>query len=105
MPDELLPIDQILTRLTEQPPRIAALTADLSSDQLHTAASPDEWSANDVLAHLRSCADVLGKYMMRIINEDKPAFRYVSPRTWMKKTDYPKQEFQASLSAFTKQRE
>jgi hypothetical protein len=59
---------------------------------------------NDILAHLRSCADVWGKSIMTMIAEDNPTLRYVSPRTWIRKTDYPEQEFRISLQAFAKQR-
>lgn len=51
-----LTIEQALSLLEAAPPRIATATAGLTQAQLH--AKPDEWSANDVLAHLRSCADV-----------------------------------------------
>jgi hypothetical protein len=44
--------------LAATPPRITALTAGLGPAQLHTAPAPDEWSANEVLAHLRACADM-----------------------------------------------
>lgn len=39
-----------------------------------------------------------------MISEDNPTLRYVSPRTWIRKTDYPEQEFRISLQAFAKQR-
>ena len=90
--------------LAETPPRIAALTAGLGLAQLHTAPNPGEWSANDVLAHLRACADVWGDCIATIIAQDTPAIRAVNPRTWIKKTDYLEQEFQPSLHAFTTQR-
>lgn len=48
MPDRSLTVEQVLTILTETPPRIAALTTDLTPTQLHTSPNPDEWSANDV---------------------------------------------------------
>lgn len=60
MPDRSLTIEQVLTLLAQTPPRIAALTAGLTPAQLHTAPNQGEWSTNDVLAHLRSCADVWG---------------------------------------------
>jgi hypothetical protein len=47
-----LTIEQILTLLAETPSHITALTAGLAPAQLHTAPSPGEWSARDVLAHL-----------------------------------------------------
>jgi hypothetical protein len=74
-------IEQVLTILGESPARIAELTAGLAPSKLHANPEPGEWSANDVLAHLRSCADVWGDYMRRILAEDQPAIRAVSPRT------------------------
>jgi hypothetical protein len=90
--------------LAETPTRIASLTDGLTSAQLRMAPGPDEWSANDVLAHLRSCADVWGDYMKRILAEDKPTIRAINPRAWIERADYPDLEFQPSLRAFTTQR-
>lgn len=104
MPDPLLPIEKILTFLAEHPSRIAAATAGLTAAQVRARPAPDEWSANDVLAHLRACADVWGSYIARILAEDKPAFRAVSPRTYIHQTGYPDQDFQPSLQAFIVQR-
>ena len=73
----LLTIEQILTILAETPPRIVALTASLAPAQLHSAPNPDEWSASDVLAHLRACNDVWGNNMLVIIAEDRPLARTV----------------------------
>jgi hypothetical protein len=100
-----LPIDQILTILKETPPRLAKLSAGLASAQLHTAPGDGEWSANEVLAHLRACNEVWGGYyIMTILAQDKPTIKAVNPRTWIKNTDYLEQEFQHSLRAFTRQR-
>lgn len=41
---------------------------------------------------------------MARIAQDHPTLRYVSPRSWIKKTNYLEQEFHTSLKAFTKQR-
>jgi hypothetical protein len=102
--DTPLTIDQVLTRLAEQPKEIAALTANLPRARLHRAPSGGEWSVNDVLAHLRSCGDMWGKYMATIIAEDRPTIRAMNPRTWIKKTNYPELDFAPSFRAFTKQR-
>lgn|SRR5690606_14429942 len=104
VPDPLLPIERILAVLAETPPRIAAQVAGLTAEQLHVPPDPDEWSANDVLAHLRACADVWGSYIARILFEDRPAIRAISPRTYIKQTDYLKQDFHPSLQAFIAQR-
>jgi hypothetical protein len=104
MPSGSLSIEQVLTMLAATPPRIAALTAGLGPAQLRTAPNPDEWSANEVLAHLRACADMWGNCIAAMIAQDRPALRAVNPRTWIRKTDYLEQEFQPSLRAFTAQR-
>ncbi len=99
-----LTIERVLTLLAETPTRIAALTASLSPEALQMRSTPDEWSANEVLAHLRACADVWGNCIRTIIEEDRPTWRAVSPRTWIKQTDYPELAFRPSLCAFTTQR-
>ena len=83
MPKRSLTIEQVLTLLAETPRRIAALTAGLAPAQLHTAPNHGEWSANDVLAHLRSCADVWGNCIEVIIAQDTPTIRAVNPTTWI----------------------
>jgi hypothetical protein len=50
--------EQVLTMLAEAAPRIAALTADLAPEQLRATPADGGWSVNEVLAHLRACADV-----------------------------------------------
>jgi hypothetical protein len=104
MYDTPLTVEQILTQLTEQPKAIAALTAGLPRARLHGSPSRGEWSLNDVLAHLRSCGDMWGKYIATIIAEDRPTIRAMNPTTWIKRTNYPELEFAPSLRAFTKQR-
>ena len=96
--------EQVLALLAATPERIAAAAAGLAPAQLHTPPSPDEWSANDVLAHLRACADVWGDCIATILAQDRPTIRAVNPRTWIEQTDYLEQEFQPSLQAFAKQR-
>jgi hypothetical protein len=103
--NKYLPIDKILTILKETPPRLANLTAGSTPAQLHTAPTAGEWSVNEVLAHLRACADVWGDYyMMTILTQDKPTIKARNPRTWIKNTGYLEQDFQSSLRAFEKQR-
>jgi hypothetical protein len=87
------------------PPRLAKITAGLTPDQLHTGPSADEWSVNEVLAHLRACNEVWGGYyIMTNLAQDNPTIKATNPRTWIKNTDYLEQEFQSSLRALTKQR-
>lgn len=104
MSGKLLTVEQTLAILAETPPRIAELTAGLAPAQLHTTPKHDEWSANEVLAHLRACADMWGNCIEVMLAQDTPTIRAVNPRTWIKSTDYLEQEFRPSLRAFTRQR-
>lgn len=104
MPSRSVTIEQVLTRLAETPRRLTALTADVAPAQLHTSPDDDSWSANDVLAHLRACADVWGDCILAIIAEDMPTLRAVNPRSWIEKTDYLDLEFRRSLRSFNRQR-
>ena len=65
--DKPLTIEQNLTMLAAAPSRITELTKGMSLVQLVTSPEPDEWSARDVLAHLRACSDMWGKYILMIL--------------------------------------
>jgi hypothetical protein len=104
VPNKTLTSEQVLSLLAATPQRLAALTADLSPAQLHTTPTHEEWSANEVLAHLRACADMWGNCILAIITQDRPTLRAVNPRTWIKQTNYLDLEFRPSLRAFATQR-
>ncbi|MEZ4726503.1 MAG: DinB family protein, partial [Caldilineaceae bacterium] len=97
-------IAEYLYMLAETPRRIEALTKDVAEARLQAKADPTSWSANDILAHLRACADVWGKNIAVMLAEDTPTIRHLSPRTWLRKTDYPSLPFQSSFEAFAAQR-
>ena len=90
--------------LAATPAYLADLTAGLPPAQLLAPPEPGAWSARDVLAHLRACADMWGKAMMQILGADRPTIKAVNPTTWIKQTDYREQQFEPSLQAFTAQR-
>jgi hypothetical protein len=104
MPRSSLTIEQVLSVLGQTPQRIGTLTGGLTSAQLLAVPGRDEWSANEVLGHLRACADVWGGCIMTIVSHEAPTLRAVNPRTWIKTTDYLDQAFRPSLGAFTAQR-
>jgi len=104
VPSTSLTTEQVLRLLAEAPPRLEALAGDLAPARLRTNPVAGEWSANDVLAHLRSCADVWGGCIAAILAEERPTLRAVDPRTWIERTDYRELEFRRSLRAFAAQR-
>jgi len=93
-----------LDLLAATPQKLDAMSKGLVRTRLHFRSDEEPWSANDILAHLRACADVWGKSILAMLAQDHPTLRYVSPRTGIKKTNYLEQEFGVSLVAFTKQR-
>jgi len=97
-------IEAVLKILSSTPRRIATIARGQKASRLHLKPDPDTWSANDVLAHLRACSDVWGKDIMKILAEDHPTMRYLSPRLWIRKTNYPDLTFETSVDAFTAQR-
>jgi hypothetical protein len=96
--------ESVFRLLAATPRRIASLSRGVEISKLHFRPHPDSWSANDILAHLRACADVWGKSIVEMITRDHPKLRYISPRSWIRKTDYLELEFRESLKAFTDQR-
>jgi hypothetical protein len=70
--DKPLTIEQILILLAAAPPHLSELTEGLPQAQLLTPPEPGKLSARDVLAHLRACSDVWGKYIVKILSEDRP---------------------------------
>ena len=100
-------VDQgtVINLLKTTPRRIASASRGLCDKELNWKPAADSWSVNEVLAHLRACADVWGESIKKILKQDNPTFRYVSPRTWIKKTNYMDLDFEASFLAFRKQRE
>jgi len=95
----------VVELLTTTPHRIACATRGLSGEELNWRPTADSWSVHEILAHLRCCADVWGESITKILKQDNPTFRYVSPRGWIRKTNYLELEFHASFFAFRTQRE
>lgn len=91
----------ILMALVATPEQIARVARGHSDAVLHRPPASGAWSARDIVAHLRACAEVWGRSIDRMIAEDHPTIRYVSPRGWIKRTDYLGQSFSESLRALT----
>jgi DinB superfamily len=92
---------RVLAALSDTPRQIARIARGSNDHQLHRKPAPDAWSARDIVAHLRACAEVWGRGIERMITEDHPTIRYVSPRGWIKRTDYLERGFRDSLREFS----
>lgn len=59
---------------------------------------------NEILDHLRACADIWGASIALMLAESRPVRRYVSPRSRVKERRYADLEFQVSLQEYAIQR-
>ncbi len=96
--------DELISMLASAPSHIAELIEDLTLPELLTPPEPDAWSLRDIIAHLRSCSDMWGKYILLILSEDHPTFKAVNPTTWIKQTNYQDLPFEPSFHAYSTQR-
>ena len=97
-------IAHFLEHLAEAPQRIAVATKGLPELRLTLRTEQEPWSVNDILAHLRASADVREKFIHIMLTQDHPTLRYISPRSYIRKTNYPELAFHELFQAYKKQR-
>ena len=97
-------VRETLRQLRRTPQHFKRTSSGFTDAQLRRPPEEGSWSMIEVLAHLRGAADVQGGWIARMLEDDTPTIRSVSPRTGMKKTDYAAQEFDAFLRGFARQR-
>jgi len=103
-PDEPNEIKKYLSLLSDTSRHLMKATQGFEENRLHFRPDEKAWSVNDILAHLRSCADVWGDSINAMLAEDNPTVPYRHPRQWIKKTNYPDMLFHESFQAFRMQR-
>jgi DinB family protein len=97
-------IAHFLEHLAEAPRRIAVATKGLPEPRLTLRTQEEPWSVNDILAHLRASADVREKFIHIMLTQDRPTLRYISPRSYIRKTNYLDLAFYESFQSYNKQR-
>ena len=70
-----------LRLLAEAPVRIERATAGVDAARLHRRTADEPWSVNDILAHVRSAADVRERFIDAMSTGEHATLRYVSPRS------------------------
>lgn len=90
-----------LQTLREMPGKIAALTAGMSEARLRTPPEPNEWSLVEILAHLRSGADVWSYSIYAMLTLESPQLAHIHPREWAKLQRYEMLSFAENLQTFT----
>jgi hypothetical protein len=97
-------IEPVLLLLAETPVRIAAATAGQTVIRLSQPLAPGEWSAAEIMGHLRGCADVWPATIREMLRQNEPVLPLHPPRAWVKKKGYARLDFHASLQVFTTER-
>lgn len=98
-------IEKYLKLLEETPRSIARAIKDIDAVRLEDKPDEKTWSVNNILAHLRSCADVWGDSIAAMLAENIPTLPDLHPRQWVKATNYLELPFHESFQAFIKRRE
>ena len=98
-------IEKYVQILSETPLRISQAATGLDEAHLQFKADKNSWSANDILAHLRSCTDLWAHSMYAMLAENEPVFSDINERKWAKVTRYAELPFGESFQVFSLQRE
>lgn len=97
-------INKYLGILSETPQRIGQAAKDMDRGRLQQRVDARSWSANDILAHLRSCADLWTHSIYAMLAENEPQFSDIDERKWAKITRYAELPFEESVQALSLQR-
>ncbi len=98
-------IEKYLKLLEENLRAIAAATKGIAAARLNDNPDKNSWSVNDILAHLRSCADVWTHSIYAMLAEKEPILPDINERKWAKVTGYAEVPFAESFQAYVLQRE
>jgi uncharacterized damage-inducible protein DinB len=93
---------ELTKALAAVPKLIAAILAGHEETRLTWRPDEKTWSVSDVLAHLRSSAEIRGTWIAAILDSDNPTLRAVSPRSAFKK--YVDRDVAVSLREFAQER-
>jgi hypothetical protein len=90
--------------ISETPQQITLLVKGYEENHLQLRADTKSWSANDILAHLRSCADLWTHSIYAMLAENEPVFSDINERKWARVTRYAELPFHQSFQAYSLQR-
>jgi Holliday junction resolvasome RuvABC DNA-binding subunit len=93
-----------LQTLKSTPERIAAAIKESDETRLQTPFVLGEWSAVQILAHLRGCAEVWSYTIYAMLILDTSELAHIHPRDWVKKLGYEKLSFEENFTAFKVER-
>lgn len=93
-------IDLHLQMLEETLRHFRACRAALNDEEIMRQPAPGEWSAVEVLAHLRAAADVFSHSIYMFLLDDGPTIPYIHPNLWWRMQGYTDVSFDENLQIF-----
>ena len=97
-------INKHILLLEDTPRRIATLTTGLEDNRLIWAPDGNTWSAVEILAHLRACAELWSFSIYAMLSADSPILPDLDERRWAKVARYASLDFHRSFEVFALQR-
>lgn len=97
--------ERVCTLLAENVQRIVTLASDTDAVRSQWKPAPKEWSLREVIAHLRSSADINHFRIITMLATDTPTLPDVHPRNeWQRVVPYAQLDVAESLRAYQQQR-
>ena len=97
-------IEKHLTLLEQTPVRITAACSDLDEISLHNSPDSREWSAIQILSHLRGCEELWSFSIYAMLAQAEPMLPLLDERKWAKTAGYERLNFHDSFQAFSLKR-
>jgi hypothetical protein len=97
-------VEEFLALLEENLQCLQTCMGDLDEARQYTPLRAGEWSAAEVLGHLRACAEVWSTSIYTMLVQENPSLPDIHPRRWMKVRGYEILGFRTSFKAFVLQR-
>lgn len=91
---------EIIRRLASIPVRLSDALARSDEDQIRAPASEGEWSAADILAHLRASDAIVAPRAYMILAREDPPLTAFDERRWAAAAGYAEMESQTLLIHF-----
>ena len=98
-------VERYLAVLSETVSRLEQAVNGRDEARLQFKADKTAWSANEILVHLRACADLWTHSIYAMLAENEPTFSDINERKWAKVTKYAELPFRESFQAFSLQRQ
>lgn len=97
-------IDELLFRLSDVPLKIASIVEGYNKTELRATHAEGQWSATDILAHIRASDAIVAYRAYVLLIRDNPALQAYDERLWAEIALYAQVDFRASLALYALRR-